>query len=371
MRPAKNVSRIVLALSGVLALLGLTAVAQAAVGKATFTVTGSPNSLTVQQGKGGTYQVSVNSVNGFVGDVSLALSGLPTGATATTAKVSLSAGSTQVAPLTVTVSRSTPLGKSTLTLSGTSGRTVVTNSAALVVEKVPGSISIVPSPTTYTATPGGSAVYSLTISKSGGANDTSTELSATGLPTGFAAAQFSPNPALGTSATMTITVPASATAGSYSITIKGTAGLAKEYSGTATVTLVVDANQPGKPFSIALGSSVSGLAPGVRPQALPLVLSNPNNQTIDVTNLTVAASRPAGSACGSDNYAVAQYSGTYPVRLPGGASNVPLTELLQADGTKVHAAKLPTLTMLNLDRNQDACKGQTVTLTFTGTAQGN
>lgn len=75
MRPAKNVSRIVLALSGVLALLGLTAVAQAAVGKATFTVTGSPNSLTVQQGKGGTYQVSVNSVNGFVGDVSLALSG--------------------------------------------------------------------------------------------------------------------------------------------------------------------------------------------------------------------------------------------------------------------------------------------------------
>ncbi len=51
MRSAKSVSRIVLALSGVLAVLGLATVAQAAVGKAGYTVTGSPSALSVQQGK--------------------------------------------------------------------------------------------------------------------------------------------------------------------------------------------------------------------------------------------------------------------------------------------------------------------------------
>ncbi len=370
MRPAKSVSRLVLALSGVLALLGLGAAAHAAGGKASYTVTGSPSALSVQQGKSGSYQVSVQSVNGFAGDVALALSGLPSGATATTAKVSLAAGSWQVAPLTVTTSRSTPLGKSTLTLTGTSGRTVVTSSVSLTVEQVPGAVSIVPSPTTLTATPGSSVVYSLTISKSGGANDTGTTLSASGLPAG-ASAVFSPNPALGTSATMTVSVPASAASASHSVTITGVAGTTGQYKGAATVTLVVEANQQGKPFTIALGSPVSGLAPGVRPKPLPLVLSNPNHQSLDITNLTVAASRPSDSPCGSDNYAVAQYSGSYPVRLPGGASSIPLTELVQADGTKVSATQLPTLTMLNLDRNQDACKGQTVTLTFTGTARGN
>ncbi len=246
----------------------------------------------------------------------------------------------------------------------------MTSSVSLTVEQVPGAVYIVPSPTTLTATPGSSAVYSLAISKSGGANDTGTTLSASGLPAG-ASAVFSPNPALGTSATMTVSVPASAASASHSVTITGVAGTTGQYMGNATVTLVADANQPGKPFTMALGSPVGGLAPGVRPKPLALVLSNPNSQSIDITDLTVAASRPSDSACGSDNYAVAQFSGSYPLRLPGGASGVPLTDLVQADGTKVATTQLPTLTMRNLDRNQDACKGQAVTLTFTGTARGN
>ncbi len=64
--------------------------------------------------------VSVAAVNGFDGTVSVALAGLPAGATTTPA---FPASVTAAAPLqfTITLSAGTPVGNSTLTLSGTSG----------------------------------------------------------------------------------------------------------------------------------------------------------------------------------------------------------------------------------------------------------
>ena len=57
-----------------------------------------------------------------------------------------------------------------------------------------------------------------------------------------------------------------------------------------------------------------------------------------------------------------QYAGSYPLTVAAHAAGVRLTSL------GVPAAALPTVAMLDGARNQDACKGVTVHLAYTGSA---
>ncbi len=73
--------RLCLTLLGVLALSGISAYAVfAAGGKPDFSIAASPSSQTVSQGQATTFTVTVTRANGFTGPVSLAASGLPSGA---------------------------------------------------------------------------------------------------------------------------------------------------------------------------------------------------------------------------------------------------------------------------------------------------
>ncbi len=86
-----------------------------------FTVSVSPAARTVNAGKKANYTVTVGSVNGFSGPVSLSVTGLPPGATAAFSPqpVTPPAGSTANASLTVTTAKGTTSGAYSLVVTGT------------------------------------------------------------------------------------------------------------------------------------------------------------------------------------------------------------------------------------------------------------
>ncbi|MFC8040875.1 hypothetical protein ACFUOZ_16105 [Paenarthrobacter sp. NPDC057355] len=90
----------------------------------------SPSSRTVDQGQSATFTVSATSTGGFAGTVTFTINGLPAGATATFAPVSvyLASGSTAQGTLTVGTATTTPVAKTDFTVKASSG-TVVSNTA--------------------------------------------------------------------------------------------------------------------------------------------------------------------------------------------------------------------------------------------------
>jgi hypothetical protein len=83
--------------------------------------------------------------------------------------------------------------------------------------------------------------------------------------------------------------------------------------------------------------------------------------------VTVHAVTRAASAvgpCSTADYAVTQYSGPYPLTVPGSG-----TASLSTLG--VASSAQPKVTMLNTATNQDGCKGATLALAYSGSGQGN
>ena len=96
-----------------------------------FTISTTPSSQTVLAGNGTNYSVTIGSVNGFDGSVSLTAGGLPAGASASFTPSSVTAPGSST--LSVTTSASTPPGTYPLTVTGTSGSLVHSNSVNLAV----------------------------------------------------------------------------------------------------------------------------------------------------------------------------------------------------------------------------------------------
>jgi len=190
-----------------------------------FTLSDSPNSLTITQGgAGGTSTITVNDLNGFNGSVSLAASGLPSGVTAVFNPNPTSTTST----LTLTASASASTGTFTVTITGTSGSLNASTTLALTVNAgATPNFTISASPASLTIKQGGNGTSTITIT-SQNSFSSATTLTATGLPSGVTA-QFSPNPVTppaNSSATSTLTLTASATAtiGNATVVVTGTSG---------------------------------------------------------------------------------------------------------------------------------------------------
>lgn len=99
---------------------------------ADFTISVAPSSRTVNRGQATTYTVTINSVNGFTGNVSLSVSGLPNRTTATFSPNPVSGGS-GTSTLTVDTHKRTTTGSYPLTITGTSGSLSHGTTATLVV----------------------------------------------------------------------------------------------------------------------------------------------------------------------------------------------------------------------------------------------
>jgi subtilisin family serine protease len=200
-----------------------------------YSLSVSPASATVAQGASATYTVTITRTGAFSGAVTLAISGLPSGAAGAFSPNPVSGSSSA---LTVTTSTTTPTGSYIFTVTGTSGTLSRTATATLVVQApTAGDFTLSATPTSRTINQGASTTYTVNITRTGGFAGGVT-FSVSGLGTGQTAT-FSPNPATATSSTLTIATTATAATGSRVLTITGTSG---SLSRTTTVTLVVNAS---------------------------------------------------------------------------------------------------------------------------------
>jgi regulation of enolase protein 1 (concanavalin A-like superfamily) len=98
-----------------------------------FTLSASPNSLTVTQGASGASTITVNPLSGFNGSVSFSASGLPSGVTPSFSPTS----TTNTSTLTLTASSTATTGSVTVTVTGTSGSLTKTTTISLTIRVLP------------------------------------------------------------------------------------------------------------------------------------------------------------------------------------------------------------------------------------------
>jgi hypothetical protein len=198
---------------------------------ADFSLGASPSSLNITQGSSGSSTITVTSLNGFSGSVSLSASGLPAGVTASFDTNPTT--STSVATLTASSSAAT--GTKTVTITGTSGSLTHTTTISLTVSApTTPDFSLSASPTSLTVKQGTSGSSTITVTPSGGFSG-SVSLSTSALPSGVTAS-FGTNPATSTSV-LTFTATSTATTGGpTTITVTGTSG---SLTHTTTISLTI------------------------------------------------------------------------------------------------------------------------------------
>jgi len=228
-------------------------------------------------------------------------------------------------------------------------------------------------PASVTLAPGETAAYTIQLVRTSlPGNLTLSVIS--GLPKG-ATATFLPEVTSGSTSTLQVATAETVRDDTYTLVLGASDGASAPTTATASVKL--DINTKGKNFTIF--GSVTGLAPGLT-KPLELSLTNPNKKSISVTNLSVtlqgvtkAAGVPFGLSCNLTDYAVVQYSGPYPLIVPG--SSTPVTKTLAELGV-VDQTQYPQIQFIDkpgpsAENNQDGCKGATLLLSYSGSAQGN
>src|SRR6266481_1408912 len=183
-----------------------------------FSLSASPSSRTVAQGGGTSFTATVTAGTGFSGTVSLNVSGVPAGASASfnPASISTSGSST----LSVSTSSSTAPGSYPLTVTATSGTLSHAASVTLVVSA---DFSLAVTPSSVTVSRGSSAPYTVTITPGSGFNGT-VSFSVSGLPR-RANASFNPSSITTSgSSALTVSTMRKTPTGTVTLTISATSG---------------------------------------------------------------------------------------------------------------------------------------------------
>jgi hypothetical protein len=185
---------------------------------ADFSISANPAAFSVAQGLSNTSNISVGSLGGFTGPVTLSTgSTCPTGATCSFSVNPVTPGGSST--LTVTPSSTTPPAVYTVTVTGTSGSLTHSTTVTVTVDAnftMPSSLSL-------TVARGSSNSVSVAVGNVG-TSTTSVTLSISGLPNG-ATASFSPNPVVpGSSSKLTVATHPGVKKGNYTLTITGSNG---------------------------------------------------------------------------------------------------------------------------------------------------
>ena len=183
-----------------------------------FSLSATPSSRTVVKGGGTTYTATVTGGTGFSGTVSLSVSGLPAGASASFSPASISNSGSST--LSVSTSSTTPPGSYPLTITGTSSSLVHTASVTLVVSA---DFSLSVTPTSATVARGSSTKYTITVIPGSGFSGT-VSLTVSGLPRRVTATFIATSLTGSGSSTLTVHAGSRASTGTYTLTIKGTSG---------------------------------------------------------------------------------------------------------------------------------------------------
>jgi hypothetical protein len=307
-------------------MLTLTATGAVPVGSTTLTITGTCGALkastpltlnvytptftlssyggnTIGQGSSSSMGFNVNPEYGFTGSVKMAVSGLPSGVTASW----IPNPTTGYAELSLTASNTAAIGAYTLTVTGTSGSQSATTTATLTVA-VPGFTL-----SSYGATlsQGSSATAYIGVYSQYGFNGY-VDLAVSGVPPGVTAS-LGPNPvAPGFSSVLTLAASNTATPGNTTVTLTGTSGgmtstttvpisiVATSFTisgwygttmapGTSSTTYLYIYTQNGFNGNVSL--SVSGLPSGVTAS----LSSNPTSFS-SILTLVASNSAPIGTS---------------------------------------------------------------------------
>ncbi len=205
---------------------------------ADFTISASPDSVSVVQGSSGSSTITIAVIGNFNSAITLSASGAPGGVTVTFAPNPIAAPGAGNSTMTVAVANSAATGTYPITVSASDGNVTHTATVSLAVNApAAADFAITAAPNAMTVAQGSSGTSTITTSITGGYSNVIT-LSASGAPAGMTVA-FSPSviaaPGAGSS-TMTVNVNATTAMGTYPITVSGADGTITH---TATVTVTV------------------------------------------------------------------------------------------------------------------------------------
>ncbi|HWJ43405.1 MAG TPA: hypothetical protein VNR67_08225 [Solirubrobacterales bacterium] len=123
---------------------------------------------------------------------------------------------------------------------------------------------------------------------------------------------------------------------------------------------VSEAVAEGRPFSIEQTAALASLYPGDPAQPIPLAISNPNSVPIEVTSLTAAVVDLPG--CTAENFALTGSGAS-----PGTPLVVPAEGSVELPSESISA---PSIALVDLPVNQDACQGAELEIALGGEARG-
>lgn len=193
---------------------------------ASNTTAPASNSATISPGNSESYTMTVNALNGFTGNVSFSVSGVPAAATASFNPASIS--TTGTTTLVITTSSTTPAGTYALTITARSGSLSHSAQVTLVVKaavnvNLSADFAESATPSSLSVWHGSDTSSTIAVTPSGGFNSL-VKFSVSGLPnsTGIS---FYPNSITGGGSTLFVLRTAKSTkAGVYTVTVVATGG---------------------------------------------------------------------------------------------------------------------------------------------------
>jgi hypothetical protein len=238
-----------------------------------FSLSASPAGLSVAQGGSGSTTISTSVSGGFSSAVSLSLSGLPSGVTASFTPTAIAAPGNGSSTLTFSASSTAPTGSSTVTVTASGGGVTHTTTVALTVTPTATpDFTLSNSPGSLSVAQGSSGSSTISTTVSGGFNS-AISLSASSLPSGVTVT-FNPASIAapgGGSSTLTFSASSTATTGTTNISVMAIGG---GITHTATLALTITAAGGGGTTQL-LGN------PGFENGA-----SNPSPWTVSTTAAT-------------------------------------------------------------------------------------
>lgn len=275
-------------------------------GPPSFTLSVQPTTLTMNDSSSQIVSVAATGVNGFAGQVTVNVTGLPAGVTAAPNPFNVQANTSY--PLTLTTS-ATASGSSTVQFSGTSGSVTASTSMALTINTAP-DFSI--SPGTYTGLADGvSNTWTIGATAINGFS-APINFSLTGLPTGVTAspATFTLNPGSTQQVTFTAALNAPPET-SGSVTVQAVSG---SISHTSSFPFAVSAPSVSVSLQPSTVTIPAGSTAMVEVQVTGTYEATQGNITGTVTGV------PAGVTASPSSFTVAPNGGEFDLYLTAAAS---------------------------------------------------